>query len=73
MPAMAPPAVARRQIRPPKNAGASCAMAAKDEQADRGKLGVAGRAVIQVGEQQDAEDRQPPHREQQRADIARGR
>ena len=30
MPAMAPPAVARRQIRPPKKAGASCAMAAND-------------------------------------------
>ncbi len=30
IPAMAPPAVARRQNRPPKNAGASCATAAKD-------------------------------------------
>ena len=39
------------------------------EQADRGKLGVAGRAVIEVGEQEDAEDRQPAHREQHRAEI----
>ena len=30
MPAMAPRAVARRQISPPKNAGASCAIAAND-------------------------------------------
>jgi hypothetical protein len=29
IPAMAPRAVAFRQTRPPKNAGASCAMAAK--------------------------------------------
>ena len=69
MPAMAPPAVARRQNSPPKNAGASCAMAANDKQADGGKLRLAGRAVIHVGEQQNGENRQPPHREQQRADI----
>ena len=30
MPAMAPAAVARRQNRPPKKAGASCAIAAND-------------------------------------------
>ena len=30
MPAIAPRAVARRQISPPKKAGASCAMAAKE-------------------------------------------
>ena len=30
MPAMAPPAVARRQNSPPKNAGASCAIAANE-------------------------------------------
>ena len=42
------------------------------EQADRGKLGVARRAIIEVGEQDDAEDRQAAHGEQQRADI-RGR
>ena len=39
------------------------------QQADRGELRLAGRAVIQIGEQQDDEDREPPHREQQRADV----
>ena len=39
------------------------------QNADGGELGVAGRAVIHVGEQQDGEDRQPPHGEQQRADV----
>ena len=72
MPAMAPPAVARRQNKPPKNAGASCATAANDSRPIDGELRVAGRAVIDVGEQQDGEDRDAPHRQQQRADIARG-
>ena len=39
------------------------------QNADRGELRVAGGAIIQVGEQQDGEDRQPPHREQQGADV----
>ncbi len=39
------------------------------ENADREQLGIARAAVIHVGEQQDGEDRQPPHREQQQADI----
>ena len=73
MPAMAPRAVARRQIRPPKNAGASCAMAANDNRPMASELRVAGRAVVDVGEQQDDEDRDAPHRQQQRADVARGR
>ena len=69
IPAIAPRAVARRQIRPPKKAGASCATAAKDKQADRGELRVAGQPVIHVGEEQDDEDRDPAHRQQQPADI----
>ena len=43
------------------------------QQPDRGKLRVAGRAVIHVGEHQDHEDRDPPHREQQRADVLAAR
>ena len=39
------------------------------QDADGGELAVAGEAVIHVGEQQDREDRQPPHLEQQRADV----
>ena len=39
------------------------------QEADGGELRVAGQAVIQVGEQQDDEDRDPPHGEQQRADV----
>ena len=39
------------------------------QQPDRGELRLAGRAVIQIGEQQQGEDRHPPHLEQQRADI----
>ncbi len=70
MPAMAPRAVPRRQIRPPKKAGASCAMAAKASKPDRGELRLAGRAVIHIGEDQDREDRQTRRTvEQQRADI----
>ena len=41
------------------------------QQADRGKLRVAGRAVIDVGEQQDDEDRDAAHGQQPRAGIAR--
>ena len=43
------------------------------QNADRGELRVAGRAIIKVGEHQDGEDRQPPHREQQGADVLAGR
>ena len=39
------------------------------QQADRGELRVAGRAVVEVGEEQDDEDRDAPHRQQQRADV----
>ncbi len=39
------------------------------EQADRGKLGVTRRAIIKVGEQDDAEDRQAACGQQQLADI----
>ncbi len=41
----------------------------KGQQPDRGELGVAGRAVIQIGEQQDREDGEPAHGEQQRSDV----
>jgi hypothetical protein len=61
--------VPRRQIRPPKNAGRELRHGGERQQADRGELRVAGRAVIHVGEQQDHRDRDPPHREQDRADI----
>ncbi len=39
------------------------------KQADRGKLRFAREAVIQIGEQQDQEDRDPPHVQQDRADV----
>ena len=39
------------------------------QEADRGELRIAGQAVIHVGEQQDREDRDPPHGQQKRADI----
>ena len=39
------------------------------EQTDRGELRRSRRAIIEIGEQQDEKDRQPPHDQQQRADI----
>jgi hypothetical protein len=39
------------------------------QNADGEKLRLAGRTVIHVGHQQNGEDRQPPHRQQQGADI----
>src|ERR1035437_3220622 len=66
MPAMAPPAVARRQNSPTKKAGASWAIA---EKPDGERLRSAGQGVIHVGGRQNREDRSPPHLEQQRADI----
>ena len=71
MPAMAPSAVPRRQISPPKNAGANCATAAKRQKPDGGKLRLAGRAVIDVGEKQDDEDRDAARRQKLRAGVAR--
>ena len=71
MPAIAPRAVPRRQIRPPKNAGANCAMAANDNRPIEASCAVAGGAVIDVGEKQDGEDRDAPHRQKLRAGVAR--
>ena len=45
----------------------------KRQKPDRDELGIAGGAVVQVGDQQDGEDREPPHREQQRADVLAAR
>ena len=41
------------------------------QQADRGELGVAGRAIIEIGEHHDAEDRQPAHLQHGRTEIVR--
>ena len=41
----------------------------KGQQSDRGKLRVAGHAIVDVGKKQDDADRDPSHREQQAADI----
>ena len=43
------------------------------QQPDRRKLRLAGEAVVEVGEQQDQEDREPPHGQQDRADILASR
>ncbi len=39
------------------------------EQADRGKLRLSGEAIIEIGEHENEEDRDPPHREQDRSDV----
>ena len=59
---MAPRAVARCQNSPPKKAGASCAIAAKDNRPDRGQLGLAQRAIVEIGHRHDREDRKAPRR-----------
>ena len=40
------------------------------QQADRGELGLAGDAIIEIGEQQDHEDGGAPHLEKEGADVA---
>ncbi|MHC2701275.1 hypothetical protein ACVMHZ_004408 [Bradyrhizobium liaoningense] len=66
---MAPRAVARRQSSPPKKLGASSGDGGKGEQTDGRELGIAERAIVEIGHHHDGEDREPPRAQQEVAEI----
>ena len=63
-------AVPRRQTSPPKNAGANCAMAANDSSPIAASCAGAGRAIIDVSQEQDGKDRDAAHGQKLRAGVA---
>ena len=72
MPAIAPRAVPRRQNEAAEKGRRDLRDRGEGQEADRDERRLAGQPLVQESQRQHADDREPPHPQDERADVARG-